>query len=171
MNTIVQLLLIIFIYTHPPREIIYYQNERPKEPSSSATIISPASTNTNDRIVVSTPEPKDDIVEKINIYRSRNGLSPLIYSHKLQAGATKRAKYLQDTGQWSHDGIINSFEEAGIYNAKVGENLAKKVKEGEILSRWINSKSHNDILLYSNYRYVGVGRYGDVVVGWFSNKQ
>ena len=97
------------------------------------------------------------ILEAINAERLKAGASPLSYRSDIQASANLRA---QEASQlWSHT-RPNGQPYYSADNRIYGENLAKGYKKDEqIMTAWMNSKSHRENMLNGKYKGVCFGRY------------
>ncbi len=111
------------------------------------------------------PQPADNLVSIVNIYRLSKGLKPFVYDQDLALGAQRRAKYLIENNQWNHDGFVAQFHKVGFY---VGaENLARNfTSDADIVEAWSLSKTHAEMMFSNVYHFAGVGRYGNLVVLW-----
>ena len=75
----------------------------------------------------------------------------------LNARAQTRAQWLCDTGQWSHNGWISSFE--GLEYRYMAENLARGFDTyAEAHTAWLASPPHRANLLNPNHTLVGFGQ-------------
>jgi len=93
----------------------------------------------------------------INRFREENNLSFLYEDQNLCSLAKERADYLNNNPQdWSHNGfflLAPGFfhQNKYIYN-RIGENLAVGFSSEEnILTAWLNSKTHRDNLEKKEY--------------------
>jgi len=114
-----------------------------------------------------TAPPSDSVhaamFEALNRYRQENGLSPLIYSRKLEELADAHARDLWQRSFFDHinpDGLGPGDRalQAGFCHEYVGENIAAGQTSVESVMRaWKNSPSHDRNMLLSQYVYVGMG--------------
>lgn len=103
------------------------------------------------------------ILAEINEYRQENNLSPLKLNPTLTSTALAKSSDIIERDYWSHtapDGfgfrqLINSSH----YKYKLaGENLAFGYSSAEkVVDSWINSPSHNAVLLHPDFKEVGIG--------------
>jgi uncharacterized protein YkwD len=112
----------------------------------------------------------ESVVTSINLYRKTNNLTTLEVSQKLNKTAQCRIDYLIDNNIWSHDNFQDCFLKNNVsYN--FGENLAKEWQNSDqAFEAWKKSPTHNDILLKSQWRYVGVSTNRGYTVATFSTK-
>ena len=102
-----------------------------------------------------------ELLVLVNQKRLDNGLSPLTMDEKLSGAAYGKARHMLDNNYWAHfapDGtspwnfIINS----GYNYVYAGENLAKGfVNANDAVDAWMNSPTHRDNILSSQYKDVG----------------
>ena len=105
----------------------------------------------------------------VNQERVKAGKKPLIELKSLDAGATNRAKFIVESGQWSHEGYAESIRAVlQNKNAGVGENLARFYNSPDgVIVGWLNSPIHKEVMLKS-FSYAGIGQYQDYWVLWMS---
>lgn len=109
---------------------------------------------------------EQDLVARINGFRSARGLSTLVVSDALTAAAKWMSADMGLNNYFGHtslDGRSPSqrMADAGYPVAATwtGENLAAGYNaSAEVLAGWINSPSHHAVLINPNYRAIGVGR-------------
>ena len=81
--------------------------------------------------------------------------TPLVPDIQLTQIAQIRADNLCRTGQWSHDGWLDSFK--GVQYLYAGENLARGFDSLEEANKaFMQSPTHRANILNSHYQYVGV---------------
>lgn len=103
----------------------------------------------------------DALVESTNKKRAEAGFSPLKYNEKLSQAAAGKAAYMFDKDFWAHtapDGTTpwDFINGAGYTYVVAGENLAKNFSTSqEVVEAWMNSPSHRENLLRSQYEDVG----------------
>ena len=102
----------------------------------------------------------------INQYRTADGRSPLLWSNELAAAAEIRAE--EATRLWSH--TRPNGQDYYTVNPSVvyGENLAKGYGTAEAtLQAWKDSPTHNDNLLYPEYKYLALAECNGVISAEF----
>ena len=101
------------------------------------------------------------LVDKINIIRKENGLSPLYLNGKLSEAAAQKANDMINKNYWAHFSptgttpwyFINKNNYKYVY---AGENLAKGYTNlDEVFSAWMNSESHKKNILSTHYKDTG----------------
>jgi len=114
-------------------------------------------------------------VEKLfqltNEERIKNGLKPLAYNEKLAKAAEEKAKDMFTKNYWAHyspDGLTpwDFILSSGYKYEYAGENLAKDFMFSDgVVSAWMNSTTHRENILRSNYDEVGFGVVNGVLNG------
>ncbi len=101
------------------------------------------------------------LYERTNMERSKNGLAPLQYNEKLAAAAQQKAEDMFTQNYWAHfapDGKSpwNFILGAGYQYEFAGENLAKNFLFSDgVVEAWMDSPSHRENILRSDYTEVG----------------
>jgi uncharacterized protein YkwD len=104
-------------------------------------------------------------ISLINATRAQKGLPALKVNATLTASANAYAKLMADRNFFSHDGIDGSSPQSRIkasgYTGRFkGEALAAgQASPQSALNTWLNSPSHNAILMDRGAVEVGVGFY------------
>lgn len=103
----------------------------------------------------------EQLLAETNAKRQAAGLSPLILNQQLSEAAAGKAADMFGKNYWAHvspdgkspwDFIVG----AGYKYSVAGENLAKNFQDSTgVVNAWMNSPSHKENLLKSNYREVG----------------
>lgn len=111
------------------------------------------------------------VIELTNIERAKAGLSPVSENSELDKAAQLKAANMFEENYWAHfapsgktpwDFILGS----GYRFTLAGENLAKNFQSSdEVVTAWMNSKTHRDNLLNSNYKDIGVAVVDGVLNG------
>ncbi|MBI2596832.1 hypothetical protein HYW41_01635 [Candidatus Daviesbacteria bacterium] len=102
------------------------------------------------------------LIELTNIERQKKGLSPVSENEALDKAAKLKAENMFAENYWAHfspsgktpwDFILGT----GYHFTFAGENLAKNFySSDEIVTAWMNSPTHRDNLLNSNYKDIGI---------------
>ena len=120
---------------------------------------------------------ESNLAAKINQHRLQQSLPPLTQSQLLKRSAHNRACDIKQTGSFSHtdsngQGFQFWIKKTGYDFVYAGENLAKNFTSDEqLLAAWIDSPSHQKILLSEKYTEIGIGRCGQYVVAHFGRKR
>jgi uncharacterized protein YkwD len=81
---------------------------------------------------------------------------PFEHDAILTERAEARAEYLCESGQWSHDHWLESFD--GIRYSWAGENLAKGYTDPvEVVMAWVRSPAHFTTIINKNFTHAGIG--------------
>ncbi len=104
----------------------------------------------------------NDLLNETNKLRAENGLSPLTLNDQLNIGANLKASDMISKNYWGHTSPEGTepwvlFNLVGYKYLHAGENLAYGFRTSqEVVSGWMNSKSHRDNLL-GDYKEIGFG--------------
>lgn len=91
----------------------------------------------------------------INTYRQANGLKPLLWNRDLEDCAYIRAQEACTT--WSHTRPNGQPWYTVRPDIMFGENLARGYYDaGSLVAAWQASPTHNENLLYPNFRYAAI---------------
>ena len=106
---------------------------------------------------------RKELFDLVNEYRNKNGLSSLTYDKKLEESAKEHAEDMFNRHYFSHTDPEGKtpIERAPSLYASVGENivqadLSAELPPSEALEKWIESPSHNEVLLHKNWNKTGV---------------
>jgi uncharacterized protein YkwD len=95
-----------------------------------------------------------EIILLINSLRTE----PLIVSEELNRVAEVRA--IQISQDFSHDNFKSAF--TGLNCSYYGENLLWGYRDNkERVNAWANSPTHYANMTFPQYKYIGIGQYGD----------
>lgn len=100
----------------------------------------------------------------LNAYRKQNGRNALRPSNALAATARAHAIYMLSERRLNHQGFDGSrlyhrLKTRGIQACRGGENLARgQTSNRRVLTDWINSPTHKDILLMDGVTHYGLAR-------------
>lgn len=105
----------------------------------------------------------EQVVDLVNIERTKAGLSPLTINKTVESAALVRAREIETS--FSHtrpDGtsFTSVLKEHGVSYMRAGENIAWGQKTPEIVvNGWMNSPSHRANILNASFNTIGVGHY------------
>jgi uncharacterized protein YkwD len=100
----------------------------------------------------------------LNNHRAQNGLEPVVLSYTLSRAAQWKSVDLGVNRYFAHDDLTRSWvqriRDCGYgYNTGLGEIIAAGNGTAQgAFNQWRNSPGHNNIMLGSGYRAVGIGR-------------
>lgn len=106
-----------------------------------------------------------------NEKRNQNGLTPLKLNEQLSQAAINKANYMFNHNFWAHmapDGTTpwDFITDSGYLYAVAGENLAKNFSNSDgVVEAWINSASHRENILRSQYEDIGFAVVNGVLNG------
>ncbi len=106
-----------------------------------------------------TPE---QVIALTNQKRAEQGLSPLTVNGKLNEAAQRKAGDMFAFNYWAHSSPSGRnpwafFLEVGYKYIYAGENLARDFMNSEgVVEAWMNSPTHRDNILNSNYKETGL---------------
>lgn len=115
----------------------------------------------------------DTLISLTNSARSQNGLGALLGNQNLSSAAFAKAQDILAKGYFAHnspDGKTpwDFINESGYVYTYAGENLAIGYTDAsELFTAWMNSPTHRENILNTNYREIGVA----VVEGNFQGTQ
>lgn len=95
-----------------------------------------------------------------NRYREVHGVHNLGNDTQLADCASVRATEIVSSDNFSHDGWQDDYCDTDIH----GENLAKNYHSIDALRAWVQSPSHNDNLLSTQYTNYGLGIHENITV-------
>ena len=102
------------------------------------------------------------VLEVTNQKRAESGLTPLTLNGKLNEAAQRKAGDMFAFNYWSHISPSGRspwsfFQEVGYKYLYAGENLARDFMNSEsVVEAWMNSPTHRDNILNSNYKEIGL---------------
>jgi hypothetical protein len=104
-----------------------------------------------------------NLLSGTNAQRTSRGIPALTINSKLNSSASAKAADMRDRDYWAHNTPDGNepwifFDAAGYNYQKAGENLAYGFSSSaETITGWMNSPSHRDNMLDTEYTEVGFG--------------
>ena len=105
---------------------------------------------------------RNEILTRVNNERAANGLKPLSMNFELNKAGDVRAKEI--VTRFAHtrpDGTFCFTALDGLnlpYYSYMGENIASGFPDpSSVMNGWMNSPTHKENILSTNYKYVGIG--------------
>lgn len=104
----------------------------------------------------------EKIIENTNIERQKAGLPPLVANSALGQAAREKAANMIAENYWAHYSPSGRdpwgfIKNAGYKFSYAGENLARNFSDSEsIVVAWMNSPTHRENILNSNYQEIGI---------------
>jgi uncharacterized protein YkwD len=122
-------------------------------------------------VVPATPasaaSPAAKMIRKVNVYRQHHGLAGLHMSRSLNSSSRRYAGQMMHSGYFGHAGRIRASGHFKRLGEIIEMHRGSQSDAAGALRAWINSPSHNAILLDGNFSYVGAGK----VSGRFNGRQ
>lgn len=103
----------------------------------------------------------EQLLERTNTLRQKEGKSPLVLNEKLSEAAALKAQDMFAKNYWAHNAPDGStpwafIKKSGYTYVYAGENLARGFTNGdEVISAWMASPSHRENMLSAKYQEVG----------------
>ncbi|MCC0698363.1 sporulation protein [Clostridioides sp. ZZV15-6383] len=104
-----------------------------------------------------------EVVDLVNIERSKAGLNPLTLDSSISNVATKKSQDMIDNNYFSHNSPtygspFDMLKKFGISYKTAGENIAMAQKTPkEVVNAWMNSEGHRKNIMNPNFSKIGVG--------------
>ncbi len=104
--------------------------------------------------------PKE-LLDQTNNARASEGLTALVLDEKLSNAAYLKANDMIARQYWAHNAPDGTqpwkwYSDVGYNYSYAGENLAKNFSSSQsVISAWLNSQTHRENILKSQYRDVG----------------
>lgn len=105
----------------------------------------------------------EEVIRLTNVERANHGLGSLSANSALSQAALAKGNDMLAKGYWAHfapDGTSpwSFFLSFGYKYKYAGENLARDFSDaGSAVSAWMNSPTHRENILNSNYQEIGIG--------------
>lgn len=151
------------------------EDNKPEDNNNSGSTNKPEDNNNSD----STNKPEDnnnsgsttgnfsayqkEVVDLVNVERSKAGLNPLTLDADVSNVATKKSQDMIDNNYFAHNSPtygspFDMLKKFGISYKTAGENIAMGQKTPkEVVNAWMNSEGHRKNILNPNYSKIGVG--------------
>ena len=104
-----------------------------------------------------------EVLNLVNVERSKNGLSALTFDSQLSNVATIKSQDMVNKNYFSHTSPtygspFDMMKQFGISYKTAGENIAMGQKTPqEVVNSWMNSQGHRENILNPNFTNLGVG--------------
>lgn len=111
------------------------------------------------------------VLDQTNLERQKLGLAPLKYNASLSDSAVLKAEDMFQNNYWAHNSPDGKspwdfFQQAGYHYSVAGENLARDFYDTEsMLKAWMNSPTHRENIVNSQYQEIGIGVVNGVLNG------
>ncbi len=114
---------------------------------------------------------KSDILDRLNLERRNRGIPALKFDERLSVSACKKLDDFVSENNYQHDyrdGRVWYSDFDPFWTAR-GEILAWKYQGAQLISAWLNSPKHRDVVLKATFTHFGVcqkGNYSAVHFGF-----
>ncbi|WP_052356787.1 CAP domain-containing protein [[Clostridium] dakarense] len=104
-----------------------------------------------------------EVVDLVNVERTKRGLSPLTLDAKVSDVATKKSQDMINKNYFDHNSPtygspFDMMKQFGISYRAAGENIAMGQRNPqEVVTAWMNSEGHRKNILNSSFTKIGVG--------------
>jgi uncharacterized YkwD family protein len=124
-------------------------------------------TNVNSDTSTTSNQYASEVLNLVNVERSKAGLKPLKMNATLNKSAQAKAKDMHDKKYFDHNSptygtpfqMMNKF---GYKYSYAGENIAYGQRSPkEVMQAWMNSAGHRANILSSNFTEIGIGYVAD----------
>jgi len=136
--------LILFLLSIP----VFAAREGPRDPASSSF--------------------EEELLNRINRYRGKNGLQPLSFDEKCYSLATHHSRQMSREDRLHHDDFVERYSRSGcsLCVENVGWNFGTA---GEQFEGWRKSNGHNKNMLQKRIRIAGISEVGAYVTFFACN--
>jgi len=106
---------------------------------------------------------EEQVVELVNVERSKNGLSPLTINKQVSNVAQIKSEDMRDKNYFNHTSPtygspFQMLKQFNVSYSYAGENIAKGQKTAQaVVNAWMNSEGHRANILNKNFTQIGVG--------------
>lgn len=135
--------------------------------NNSGSTTNPDENNNNNNSGSDTDESfsayQKEVVDLVNVERSKQGISPLTLDAQVSSVATKKSQDMIDNNYFDHNSPtygspFDMMKKFGISYKTAGENIAMGQKTPkEVVNAWMNSEGHRKNILNSKFTKIGVG--------------
>ncbi|MGX4600509.1 CAP domain-containing protein [Faecalimicrobium sp. JNUCC 81] len=104
-----------------------------------------------------------EVVDLVNVERTKRGLSPLTLDSKVSDVATKKSQDMINKNYFDHNSPtygspFDMMKQFGVSYRAAGENIAMGQRSPkEVVTAWMNSEGHRKNILNSSFTKIGVG--------------
>lgn len=135
------------------------------EANKPAPEVTPESKPETNAPIVQDSTYAKQVLDLVNMERSKKGLSPLTLDASLNAVALAHSKDMANRNYFSHSSpegkrMSDRLKAAGISYSAAGENIAAGQKTPEqVVKSWMNSEGHRKNILNASFKKMGLGYY------------
>ncbi|MGO0884066.1 CAP domain-containing protein [Clostridioides difficile] len=138
------------------------ESNKPEDNNSDSNN-KPEDNNSSDSTTGNFSAYQKEVVDLVNVERSKAGLNPLTLDADVSNVATKKSQDMIDNNYFAHNSPtygspFDMLKKFGISYKTAGENIAMGQKTPkEVVNAWMNSEGHRKNILNPNYSKIGVG--------------
>ncbi|MGO0905791.1 CAP domain-containing protein [Clostridioides difficile] len=138
------------------------ESNKPEDNNSDSNN-KPEDNNSSDSTTGNFSAYQKEVVDLVNVDRSKAGLNPLTLDADVSNVATKKSQDMIDNNYFAHNSPtygspFDMLKKFGISYKTAGENIAMGQKTPkEVVNAWMNSEGHRKNILNPNYSKIGVG--------------
>lgn len=139
------------------------ESDKPEDNNNSDSNNKPEDNNSSDSTTGNFSAYQKEVVDLVNVERSKAGLNPLTLDADVSNVATKKSQDMIDNNYFAHNSPtygspFDMLKKFGISYKTAGENIAMGQKTPkEVVNAWMNSEGHRKNILNPNYSKIGVG--------------
>ncbi|VIH41194.1 sporulation protein [Clostridioides difficile] len=139
------------------------ESNKPDDNNNSGSTDKPNDNNNSGSTSENFSAYQKEVVDLVNIERSKAGLNPLTLDSSISNVATKKSQDMIDNNYFSHNSPtygspFDMLKKFGISYKTAGENIAMGQKTPkEVVNAWMNSEGHRKNIMNPNFSKIGVG--------------
>ncbi|MCC0633218.1 CAP domain-containing protein [Clostridioides sp. ZZV15-6388] len=139
------------------------EDNKPEDNNNSGSTNKPEDNNNSGSTTGNFSAYQKEVVDLVNVERSKAGLNPLTLDADVSNVATKKSQDMIDNNYFAHNSPtygspFDMLKKFGISYKTAGENIAMGQKTPkEVVNAWMNSEGHRKNILNPNYSKIGVG--------------
>ncbi|MCE0684298.1 CAP domain-containing protein [Clostridioides difficile] len=139
------------------------ESNKPDDNNNSDSTDKPNDNNNSGSTSENFSAYQKEVVDLVNIERSKAGLNPLTLDSSISNVATKKSQDMIDNNYFSHNSPtygspFDMLKKFGISYKTAGENIAMGQKTPkEVVNAWMNSEGHRKNIMNPNFSKIGVG--------------
>ncbi|MCC0784772.1 sporulation protein [Clostridioides sp. ES-S-0108-01] len=139
------------------------ESNKPEDNNNSDSTDKPNDNNNSGSTSENFSAYQKEVVDLVNIERSKAGLNPLTLDSSISNVATKKSQDMIDNNYFSHNSPtygspFDMLKKFGISYKTAGENIAMGQKTPkEVVNAWMNSEGHRKNIMNPNFSKIGVG--------------
>ncbi|MGO1041599.1 CAP domain-containing protein [Clostridioides difficile] len=149
--------------TNKPEDNNNSESNKPEDNNNSDSTNKPEDNNNSGSTTGNFSAYQKEVVDLVNVERSKAGLNPLTLDADVSNVATKKSQDMIDNNYFAHNSPtygspFDMLKKFGISYKTAGENIAMGQKTPkEVVNAWMNSEGHRKNILNPNYSKIGVG--------------